>query len=185
VITPKSKPVANSQWIDWAYMKNKHDPIFGIVIAAYTTKHLRDILTFKKDWNNEVIAQLYATVYFEEHDNTRKLYWMTEGQWYEVTYAQFARFLWFGRKDASRAMIHMALKLDARRIKFMYPRSKQRNFGETTGMLPFYAYINQLFRRTMTPREGDGTKILAYNKNILPAMAPNANGFKFSVFDFI
>jgi hypothetical protein len=23
VITPKSKPVANSQWIDWAYMKNK------------------------------------------------------------------------------------------------------------------------------------------------------------------
>jgi hypothetical protein len=28
VITPKSKPVTNSQWIDWAYMKNKHDPMF-------------------------------------------------------------------------------------------------------------------------------------------------------------
>jgi hypothetical protein len=37
----------------------------------------------------------------------------------------------------------------------------------------------------LTPREGDGTKILAYNKNILAAMAPNANGFEFSVFDFI
>jgi hypothetical protein len=37
----------------------------------------------------------------------------------------------------------------------------------------------------MTPREGDGTKILAYNKNILAVMAPNANGFEFSVFDFI
>jgi hypothetical protein len=34
VITPKSKPVANSQWIDWAYMENKHDPIFDSVIAA-------------------------------------------------------------------------------------------------------------------------------------------------------
>jgi ethanolamine utilization cobalamin adenosyltransferase len=34
------------------------------------------------------------------------------------------------------------------------------------------------------PREGDGTKILAYNKNILVAMAPNANGFEFSIFDF-
>jgi hypothetical protein len=43
-------------------------------------------------------------------------------------------------------------------------------------MLPFYAYLNELFRRTMTPREGDGTKIPAYNKNILAAMAPNANG---------
>jgi hypothetical protein len=37
----------------------------------------------------------------------------------------------------------------------------------------------------MTPREGDGTKTLAYNKNILAAMAPNANAFEFSIFDFI
>jgi hypothetical protein len=37
----------------------------------------------------------------------------------------------------------------------------------------------------VTPREGDVTKILTYNKNILAVMAPNANGFKFSVFDFI
>jgi hypothetical protein len=37
----------------------------------------------------------------------------------------------------------------------------------------------------VTPREGDGIKIPAYNKNILAAMAPNANGFEFPVFDFI
>jgi hypothetical protein len=37
----------------------------------------------------------------------------------------------------------------------------------------------------VTPREGDGTKILTYNKNILAAMAPNANGFEFSIFYFI
>jgi hypothetical protein len=67
----------------------------------------------------------------------------------------------------------------------MYPRSKQGNFGETTNMLPFYAYLNRLFRRTVTHREGDVTKILDYNKNILAAMTPNANGFEFSVFDFI
>jgi hypothetical protein len=79
----------------------------------------------------------------------------------------------------------MTLKLDASKIKFLYPKSKQGNFGETTGMLPFCTYIDQLFRRTMTPREGDGTKIPAYNKNILAAMAPNANGYEFSVFDFI
>jgi hypothetical protein len=102
-----------------------------------------------------------------------------------VSYAQFARLLGFGRKDANRAQIHTALKLDARRIKFMYPRSKQGNFGETMNMLPFHAYINRLFRRTVTPREGDGTKILTYNKNILAAMAPNANRFEFSISDFI
>jgi hypothetical protein len=64
----------------------------------------------------------------------------------------------------------------------MYPRNKQGNFCETTDMLPFYAYLNRLFMRTVTPREGDGTKILAYNENILAVMAPNANGFEFSIF---
>jgi hypothetical protein len=67
----------------------------------------------------------------------------------------------------------------------MCQRSKQGNFGETTDMLTFYAYLNQLFRRTVTHRKGDGTKILAYNKNILAAIAHNANGFEFSVFYFI
>jgi hypothetical protein len=74
VIKTKSKPVANSQWIDWTYIENKHDPIFDGVIAACQAKHLRDILAFKKDWNNEVIAQFYATVCFEEHGDTRKIH---------------------------------------------------------------------------------------------------------------
>jgi hypothetical protein len=74
VITPKRRQVANSQLIDWAYMENRHDPIFDRVIVACMAKHMRDILAFKKDWNNEVITQFYATVYFEEHGNTRKLY---------------------------------------------------------------------------------------------------------------
>jgi hypothetical protein len=124
-------------------------------------------------------------MYFEKHGDTRKLYWMTEGQWYEVSYAQFARILGFGRKDASYPRIHLALKLESRKIKFMYPRNKQWNFGETIDMLPFYEYLNQLFRRRVTPREGDGTKILAYNKNILTVMTPNANVFEFSIFYFI
>jgi hypothetical protein len=61
-------------------MENKHDPIFNRVIAACTAKHLKEILAFKKNWNNEVIAQFYTTIYFEEHGDTRKFYWMTEGQ---------------------------------------------------------------------------------------------------------
>jgi hypothetical protein len=120
----ESKPVTNSQWIDWAYMENKHDPIFDGVITAYQAKHLRDILPFKKDSNNEVIAQFYDTVCFEEHGVTKKIHWMTESQWYEVLYSHFARLFGFGRKDASRPKIHLALKFDARKIKFMYPRSK-------------------------------------------------------------
>jgi hypothetical protein len=110
---------------------------------------------------------------------------MTENQWYEMFYSHFPRLFGFGRKNAIRPRIHLALKLEARKIKLIYLKSKQGNFGETTDMRPFYVYLNRLFRRTVTPREGDGTKIPAYNKNILDVMASNANGFEFSVFDFI
>jgi hypothetical protein len=48
LIMTKSKPVANSQWIDWTCMENKYDPIFDKVIAACQTKHLRDILVLRK-----------------------------------------------------------------------------------------------------------------------------------------
>jgi hypothetical protein len=110
---------------------------------------------------------------------------MIEEQWFEVSYAQFAKPLSFGRMDVGHLRIHVAPKLEAIKIKFMYPRNKSGNFGETTNMLPLYACLNHLFRKTMTPRKGDGSKIPTYNKNILVAMAPNANGFEFSVFDFI
>jgi L-amino acid N-acyltransferase YncA len=92
-------------------MENKHDPIFDRVIAACQAKHLRDILAFKKDGNNEVIAQFYTTVSFEKHGDTTKIHWMTESQWYEVSYSHFARLLEFDQKDASRPRIHLALKL--------------------------------------------------------------------------
>jgi hypothetical protein len=59
-----------------------------------------------------------------------------------VSYSLFARLFGFVKKDASRSTIHLALKLEARKIKFSYSRSKEGNFGETTDMLPFYAYLN-------------------------------------------
>jgi hypothetical protein len=65
----------------------------------------------------------------------------------------------------------------------MYPSNKRGSVGTTRDLLPFYACMNCLFRRTMTPREGDNSKIPGYNKNNLAAMAPN--GLMFSVFDFI
>jgi hypothetical protein len=37
-----------------------------------------------------------------------------------VSFAQFARLLGFGINDANCIKIHMALKLDARKVKFMY-----------------------------------------------------------------
>jgi hypothetical protein len=98
--------VTLSQWIDWTYVEGKHDRIFDEVLAACRAIHLRDVMSFQKNWNNEVIAQFYATLYVEERGDTRKFYWMTEGRQYEITFEQFARLFGFERNDANRHKIH-------------------------------------------------------------------------------
>jgi hypothetical protein len=66
VIIPKHKPVALSQWIDWNYMEGNSDRVFNEVVTTCRAKHLRDIMAFRKNWNNEIIAQLFVTLYVEE-----------------------------------------------------------------------------------------------------------------------
>jgi hypothetical protein len=49
VIITKIKPATISQWIDWTYMKAKHDMIFDKVVTACRAKHLRDVMSFQKN----------------------------------------------------------------------------------------------------------------------------------------
>jgi hypothetical protein len=134
-------------------MKGKHDRVFDEVVSAYKAKNVRDIMAFRKNWNNKIIAQFFATLYVEERGDTRKFHWMTEGRWYEITYEQFTILFGFGRDGANHNMIHFALRIDASKLRFMYAINKRGIVGTTLDLLPFYAYLNRLFRRTMTPRE--------------------------------
>jgi hypothetical protein len=110
---------------------------------------------------------------------------MTEGRRYEITFEQFARLFDFSRNDANRIKIHFALRLEVSKMWFMYPSNNRGSVGTTMNLLPFYAYLNHLFRRTMTPKEGDSSNIPSYNRNLLLAMEHHPHGFGFSVFDFI
>jgi hypothetical protein len=106
----------------------------------------------------------------------RKFHWMTERRQYEINFEQFARLFRFGRNDANRIKIHFSSRLNGSRMRFMYPGSKRRSVRTTSDLLPFYAYLNHLFRRTMTHREGDSSNIPSYNWNLLVAMTPRPHG---------
>jgi hypothetical protein len=47
------------------------------------------------DWNVEVIAQFYATLFIEEAGGARRIHWMTEGEWYNISYDDFCLSLFF------------------------------------------------------------------------------------------
>jgi hypothetical protein len=58
-------------------MEGKGDIIFNEVVAACGAKHMREFMAFQKSWNNESIAQFFATLYVQERGDTMKLHWMT------------------------------------------------------------------------------------------------------------
>jgi hypothetical protein len=48
------------------------------------------------DWNIVVIAQFYATLFIEETEGVRRMHWMTERDWYNIGYDDFASHFFFG-----------------------------------------------------------------------------------------
>jgi hypothetical protein len=63
------------------------------------------------DWNVEVIAQSYATLYMEEGGGARRMHWMTEGNWYNISYDDFTSRLSFGAADTHCSRHHIETHL--------------------------------------------------------------------------
>ena len=60
-------------------MERENDPMFNEIINACANKRIKKLMGFRNDWNKEIVAQFYATVYFGYIDGERAMFWMTEG----------------------------------------------------------------------------------------------------------
>jgi hypothetical protein len=74
MIMVRRRIVLEAQWVDWSHMAEQQDPIFNHVIAACQSLHTKRIMGFHYDWNIEVIAQFYATLFFEEAGSVRAMH---------------------------------------------------------------------------------------------------------------
>jgi hypothetical protein len=72
---------------------------------------------------------------------------MTEERRYENTFDQFARLFGFGWNNANYIKIHFASRLDASRMRFMYPGSKRGSVETTSDSLPFLCLLELSFSR--------------------------------------
>lgn len=170
------------QWIDWKYMEGLKDLVVDEVIEACNKQHLKELMALQYPWCKEIIAQFYATVYFEPNIE-KTIHWMTNGVRYSVTYAKFAAILGFpARLRTNRCKIHNENALDTNTLHFMY-QDVDYELGTIKGLLPFYAYLNKILRKTLSPKEGDAGNVLAYTRNIMYKMGERPKHF--DVFDFI
>ena len=67
----------------------------------------------------------------------------------------------------------------------MYPRDRVGNTGKVTGLYTYYSILNRLFRKTLTPRDGNPSDISTHAKNFMNRMQPDHRGGDFSVGDYI
>jgi hypothetical protein len=183
VIMVRRRIMSEAQWVDWSHMAEQQDPIFNQVIAACESLHIKRIMEFRYDWNIEVIAQFYATLFFEEAGSVRAMHWMIEGKWYHITYDDFATQFSFGQADKNRSQIHLHNPLGENEMKFMYAPGQEGNAGTINDLYTFYSVLNRLFRKTICARDGDPTNISHYAKNLLANMRDGAPIF--SVIDYI
>jgi len=81
VITTKKHVTTEMKWIDWNYLKRLAALVKDVVDAVYAhcqEMDLVDIMSFQCHWNEEVVAQFYATLFIEESGRT--IHWHVGGK---------------------------------------------------------------------------------------------------------
>jgi hypothetical protein len=61
----KKKPVVETQWVNWDWMASRRHTIFNQIKSTHDELELTKIMSFKYDWNKEIICQFYTTFYFD------------------------------------------------------------------------------------------------------------------------
>ena len=92
-------------------------------------------------------------------------------------------FFYFGNADADLHKLHDVGVLETKEMHFMYPRNMRRSWGKVSSRYTYYAVLNRLFRKTLTPRDGNTSNVTIFQRNLMAAMRPRAP--QFSVGDFI
>jgi hypothetical protein len=117
--------VSEAEWVNWHHMEERQDPIYNQVITTCESHHIKKLMGVHYDWNIEVIAQFYATLFIEEAEDVRAIHWMMEGEWYHITFDEFATQFSYGQADKDHFRIHIHNLLEENEIKFMYARDKK------------------------------------------------------------
>ena len=98
-------------------------------------------MSFNCHWNEEVVAQFYATLYVDRPG--KKFHWMLQGQRFSISYNRFATILGFTDADLQRPKIHDENFLADGAMHYMYDIAYGKVvFGQTSGLTPYYKFMN-------------------------------------------
>lgn len=112
------------------------------------------------------------------------MHWTLQGKPLSVTYENFANILDYRGAYLTSPKIHDENVIEDGEMAFIYDIAYGSiEHGTTKGMIPYYHFMNQLFRYILCTKGGDLDNISNMSKNLLARMHPSKEDF--NVFDFI
>jgi hypothetical protein len=174
-------PIVPCKYIDWAYFEKMNDLFFNQAIAKCKEFGLYDIMGFRYDWNEEILAQFHSSLFYDARQVA--FFWTTEGVKYGVDYMTFSRLLGLGSEDEKRDPIHVEHQLKPSQLPALFYNPILAEAGNASTLQPFYYTMNQFFRATIDAKDGDATALRYFACNLLARVMPG--GRPFSIMDFI
>jgi hypothetical protein len=152
-------------------MRKKKDASFNKILEACDIHGITNIMQFWYNWNKEIISELYATLYF---DNKERIFmWMTDGQMFSIKLSQFAEILGLSSHNDKPKKLHTGRMMTTREMAPMYVPDSGFRALKIDGLLPHFAVLHRMRRRTLVLRIGDSNAIPAYERNLLDAIMKN------------
>jgi hypothetical protein len=164
-------------------LQSHNHPEIDALIQRLEDWCILPLMTFKHDWNSEILCQFWATLYIDEEHKV--LHWMTEGLHYRCDYRQFSRLLGFNRDDRAAPSLYDRYPDGAGKDDFveaaLYIDPTKAN-GKIDGLKPYFYVLNNLLRATIDPKIGDATTVQNHAPTILVCFGL---GKRFSVTDLM
>jgi hypothetical protein len=127
--------------------------LFEISLKLFTPM---SCVWLKIDWNEEVVAQFYATLYVDDNANT--MHFSLGEKKCSITLSEFPMILHLrGAKDNTTSSklvcLHDDDELALNNMKFMYNQTYGAIiYGHRSGLKPYYKLFYLLFQNTLCPR---------------------------------
>jgi hypothetical protein len=118
------------------------------------------LMEFRKDWNNRIIMQFFAS-YHHEKDKTSAIdiiHWTTEERYYKVDFATFARLLGLNGNDHHATELTKYKDVDMEEYQYMYLDGHTVD-GQTVYLKPYFYVLNNILRQILYPKIGDTTNL--------------------------
>nr|CAB3446207.1 unnamed protein product [Digitaria exilis] len=146
------------RWIDWGHIDRMDQS--ACVREQCAHLGLEMIMSYRCDWNSELIKQFYSTVHIS--DDKSSMTWMADGR--RITTNKRAWEKIFGVPGGVQTKIHKQFLLDDDDKRILYSDA-ECTLGQTIGLSPLPSIANKIIRKTIYPRAGN--TLHRHNWNLL------------------